>query len=187
MKRALIATLALSLVVLSAVAIHASIRVNGNQLLEAGFDSGSIRKAKGASESGTSIAAPRLIYQVGLGVIADGRLPDSSSSGDSTVAFRIGIGLSYDIATVVYNVFCPIQMTGDMDVSQTIQALDIMALVNFVFRDGPFPQPCRASGDVNCSGEVNATDVIYLVDYVFRGGAEPCDVCNLIPGTWTCP
>jgi hypothetical protein len=44
-----------------------------------------------------------------------------------------------------------------------------------------------AAGDVNCNGAVTSSDVIYLVNYVFKGGVPPCDVCTLIPGTWSCP
>jgi hypothetical protein len=44
-----------------------------------------------------------------------------------------------------------------------------------------------ANGDVNCSSAVTAADIIYMVQHVFKSGPAPCDICTLIPGTWTCP
>jgi hypothetical protein len=82
---------------------------------------------------------------------------------------------------------CPVTMTGDVNISGSLTASDIIALVNYVFKGGDEPEPCAASGDVNCNGSVTSADVIYLVNHVFKGGDPPSDVCTLIPGTWTCP
>ena len=60
-------------------------------------------------------------------------------------------------------------------------------LVNFTFKGGSAPLPCEASGDVNCSGSVTSADIIYMVQHVFKSGPAPCDICTLIPETWTCP
>ena len=185
MKRSLFIALALGFIAASSAGTHASIRVNGNQLLE-GSGEYDLKFQKGARVA-SSRAPARLIFALGQGIIADGRLPDSGTVGDSTVAVRIGIGLGFDIATVVYNVFCPITLTGDLDVDGDIDVMDILMLVNFVFKDGEFPRPCMASGDVNCSGDVTTSDALYLVSYVFEGGPAPCDVCTLIPEVWSCP
>jgi len=170
----------------SAVLVHATIRVNGNQLLSAsgdlGFSSG-LKSKTGAQ--GASAAPGHLISSLGLGVIADGQLPDTS--GGTNVAYRIGIGLGYDIASVVYNAFCPVTLGGDVNGNKVIGTTDIIYLANYILRDGPDPVPCAAAGDVNCSGDLNMGDVVYLVNYIFRSGPEPCDVCALIPGTWSCP
>jgi len=92
-----------------------------------------------------------------------------------------GVGDSCECNVVV------IDNTGDVNVDGVITSADIIALVNYVFKGGPAPLPCEASGDVNCNGSVTSADIIYLVGYVFKGGAAPCDVCSMIPGTWTCP
>jgi len=84
-------------------------------------------------------------------------------------------------------VACPISATGDVNLSGSITSADIIYLVGYVFKGGPPAQPCAAAGDVNCSGSVTSADIIYLVGYVFKGGNPPCDVCTLVPGTWTCP
>ena len=48
------------------------------------------------------------------------------------------------------------------------------------------PLPCPAAGDVNCNGANTSADIIFLVNHVFKGGPLPCDVCTLVPGTWSC-
>jgi choice-of-anchor B domain-containing protein len=82
---------------------------------------------------------------------------------------------------------CPIGLTGDVDSGGDVSAADIIYLVDYVFKGAAAPVPCVAVGDANCNGTVNAQDVIFLVNYVFRGGPGPCNVCTLVPGTWTCP
>jgi hypothetical protein len=106
--------------------------------------------------------------------------------------FQIGLSCFdvYPVPTCCFPVLhtssCPIPITGDIDTSGAVTANDIVALVAFMFRGGPAPEPCEATADVNCSGDVTASDVIYMVNYVFKAGPEPCDVCELVPGTWTC-
>jgi len=82
---------------------------------------------------------------------------------------------------------CPVAITGDVNDDRVITSADIIYLVNHVFKGGPAPLPCPAAGDVNCDGVITSADIIYLVGYVFKGGAPPCEVCDLIPATWTCP
>ena len=74
-----------------------------------------------------------------------------------------------------------------MNVSGAITSADIIYLVGFVFQGAAAPMPCEAAGDTNCSGAVTSADIIQLVGFVFKGGSAPCDVCTLIPGTWSCP
>jgi len=79
-----------------------------------------------------------------------------------------------------------ISLTGDVNQSGTLTSADIIYMVNFVFKSGSLPQPCEANGDVNCNGSVTSADIIYMVNHVFKSGPEPCDVCTLFPGIWTC-
>lgn len=76
--------------------------------------------------------------------------------------------------------FCPVLVTGDVDVSSAITSSDIIWLVNYVFKSGPAPLPVSASGDVDCDSDVDSGDIIYLVNHVFKSGPEPCDVCLLL-------
>jgi len=73
---------------------------------------------------------------------------------------------------------CPIELTGDVNVTSSITSADIIYLVGYVFKGAAAPLPCAASGDVNCSGSVTSADIIYLVGYVFKGGDPPCDACT---------
>ena len=82
---------------------------------------------------------------------------------------------------------CPIIVTGDVDENGVINSSDIIAMVVYVFKSGPAPLPCPAAADVDCSGTVTSTDIIFTVNHVFKSGPPPCDVCPLLPGTWTCP
>jgi len=65
-------------------------------------------------------------------------------------------------------------MIGDVDASGSINAADVIALVDYVFRAGATPACGGAAGDANCSGSVNSADIIVIVNYVFRGGAILC-------------
>jgi hypothetical protein len=167
------------------LAVNAATRINGNQLLEGSATVGrSIQRTGGA---GFVEGAPAvLIYSVGQGVMARGSVPDSGA-GEGVTSIAIGLGLAYDIVTVVYNVFCPVVLTGDTDGDGSINADDIITFVNYLYKSGPAPEPCVAAADVNCSGDVTTADCMLLVNYVFRSGEPPCDVCDLIPGVWTCP
>ena len=84
-------------------------------------------------------------------------------------------------------VVCPVTQTGDVNISGAITSADIIYMVNHVFKGGVAPLPCAASGDVNCNGANTSADIIFLVNHVFKGGAPPCDMCTLVPGTWSCP
>jgi choice-of-anchor B domain-containing protein len=75
---------------------------------------------------------------------------------------------------------CIIALTGDVDVSGTRTATDVIELVNYIFKSGDTPMPVEAAGDVNCSGTVTAEDIVFMVNYVFKSGAEPCDACAVI-------
>ena len=49
---------------------------------------------------------------------------------------------------------------------------DVIYLVNFIFQDGPPPNPLE-SGDANCDGYLRVSDIVYLVNYLFKGGPVP--------------
>jgi PKD repeat protein len=49
--------------------------------------------------------------------------------------------------------------------------LDLTAMVDFIFRSGPPPDPI--GGNVNADGSTNILDLTYLIDYIFRSGPPP--------------
>jgi hypothetical protein len=61
---------------------------------------------------------------------------------------------------------------GDANSDLAVNIGDAVYLVNFVFREGPGPDP-SAAGDVNGDGKVDIGDAVYLIHYLFRGGLPP--------------
>jgi hypothetical protein len=62
---------------------------------------------------------------------------------------------------------------GDVNQDGSIDAGDLIYLLNYLFVGGPEPQPWE-SGDVNCDGIVDSSDMVYLLNYLFVGGPPPC-------------
>ncbi|MCP4706793.1 MAG: hypothetical protein GY865_19520, partial [candidate division Zixibacteria bacterium] len=61
---------------------------------------------------------------------------------------------------------------GDVDGTPGINILDIVYLVNFVYKGGSAPDPMD-SGNLNGTMPVNILDIVYLVNYVYKSGPEP--------------
>ncbi len=62
--------------------------------------------------------------------------------------------------------------SGDVTGDGSILLPDIIALINFLFRAGPAPNPlCR--GDANGDGSILLTDIVYLINRLFRSGPTP--------------
>jgi hypothetical protein len=62
---------------------------------------------------------------------------------------------------------------GDANGDWSIDPGDVIYLLNYLFRDGPAPNPLEA-GDCNSDGTVGPGDVVYLLNYLFRNGPPPC-------------
>ena len=62
---------------------------------------------------------------------------------------------------------------GDVTGDGQINLGDVVFLLNYLYRDGPAPDPLEM-GDVNCDDEIELGDVVYLLDYLFRDGPPPC-------------
>jgi len=62
---------------------------------------------------------------------------------------------------------------GDVSGDGEINISDIVFLLNYLYKDGPAPNPVEM-GDVNCDGEVEIGDVVYLINYLYKEGPPPC-------------
>lgn len=60
---------------------------------------------------------------------------------------------------------------GDLNVDGLWNVQDVVAMIEYVFRGAPAPDP-EAIGDVSCDGVADVVDVVGLINFVFRGG-EP--------------
>lgn len=67
-------------------------------------------------------------------------------------------------------------LCGDADGNGVVNLTDVVYLVNYIFVDGPAPNPIEA-GNVNCDNKTNITDAVYLINYVFFDGPTPCAAC----------
>jgi predicted outer membrane repeat protein len=66
-----------------------------------------------------------------------------------------------------------IYICGDANGDLTVDIADVVYLINYLFIDGPPPDPLGA-GDANCDGTIDSADVVYLINYLFIGGPPPC-------------
>lgn len=62
---------------------------------------------------------------------------------------------------------------GDVNKDGVIDIADVLYLINYLFIEGPAPDPL-AAGDANSDGVVDIADVVYLINYLFIGGSPPC-------------
>jgi hypothetical protein len=65
---------------------------------------------------------------------------------------------------------------GDVNGDGKIDPGDAVYLLNYLFRQGPAPEPL-AAGDIDGDCEVTAEDVMYMINYLFREGPEPQAGC----------
>jgi hypothetical protein len=75
-------------------------------------------------------------------------------------------------------ILAPGTIYGDANASGTVEAGDVVYLINYLYRNGPDPLPWWFYGDANCDKIVDAADVVYVINYLFRNGTEPCSPCG---------
>ncbi len=63
---------------------------------------------------------------------------------------------------------------GDWDYDGDVHISDLVANVNYLFNEGPDPQPERIVGDLNCDRVITINDLTYMVSYLFEYGPIPC-------------
>ena len=61
---------------------------------------------------------------------------------------------------------------GDGDGDRVINILDIVFLINYIYKSGTAPEPLE-SVDVNSDLQINILDVVYLINFIYKSGAEP--------------
>jgi hypothetical protein len=61
---------------------------------------------------------------------------------------------------------------GDANGDDVINIADVLYMVNYLYRSGPYPVSFEA-GDANCDGVHGILDVLILVNYLYKGGRAP--------------
>jgi len=86
------------------------------------------------------------------------------------------VGDSCDICLTFFNPLQQPILAGDVDGSGGRNLVDIIFLVNYVYKFGPAPSPlCR--GDQNGSGGFpNITDILRLINFVYKAGPPPVKI-----------
>jgi hypothetical protein len=64
------------------------------------------------------------------------------------------------------------QHAGDVNYDNTVNMLDVLFLVDYLYKGGPDPV-CYDRGDVDNDTSVNMLDILYLISSLYKGGPEP--------------
>jgi len=67
---------------------------------------------------------------------------------------------------------------GDANGDFQINVGDAVYLINYIFKDGPGPDPL-CIGNANGDENVNVGDAVFLINFIFRGGPAPVGDCCL--------
>jgi hypothetical protein len=66
----------------------------------------------------------------------------------------------------------PAFICGDADGDVTVNILDVVHIINFLYKSGPAPVPLDAA-DVNYDSDINILDVTYLINFLYKNGPAP--------------
>jgi hypothetical protein len=61
---------------------------------------------------------------------------------------------------------------GDANGDGVINIADVMYMINYLYKNGPYPASFEA-GDANCDGDHGILDVVILINYLYKGGRPP--------------
>ncbi len=119
----------------------------------------------------TRRAAPFSDDVTGQDIFGPTTYPNSDGySGFSGTIVRVDSIVGDKLYAYVY--VPPSFVPGDANGDGVIAPGDVVYLINYLFRNGPAPDPLVA-GDSNCDGSVEPGDVVFLINYLFRGGPAP--------------
>ncbi|MCP4634240.1 MAG: hypothetical protein GY855_15045, partial [candidate division Zixibacteria bacterium] len=76
-----------------------------------------------------------------------------------------------------YPVHCELsvfEFYGDTNFDGVINILDLVYLLDYLYKDGPPPIPVPIVGDCDCDGDIDVVDLVAALDYVYKEGAILC-------------
>ncbi|NIN01795.1 MAG: M20/M25/M40 family metallo-hydrolase [candidate division Zixibacteria bacterium] len=99
--------------------------------------------------------------------------PFYHTTGDRVTIFDTSYYVDFTRAAVAgISILADPFLVGDANGNGAIGPGDVVYLINYLFRQGPQPDPPQA-GDANHDGEVGPGDIVYLINYLFRNGPPP--------------
>jgi hypothetical protein len=89
-----------------------------------------------------------------------------------------GAGNSSDPPSEPFSFLLASYRPGDMNLDGNVNPVDVVILVNYVYRDlGEIPEP-PARKDINCDGALgNPVDVVWLVNFVYKSAIPELEIC----------
>jgi alkaline phosphatase D len=121
-------------------------------------------------------------------------------SGGSTITVQWSGRTSTNVQRVAHSFVapaaalpCACSSHGDVSGNDgIINVLDVVAIVDHVFRNGPMPTrdlvcPHLHRGDLNCDAQSDVLDVVHMVGGAFRSGSVTCQPCDCPPFPAQCP
>ena len=97
-------------------------------------------------------------------------IPDTPSDSCLVRISEVADNIPSDQSDSLFSIVTWIR--GDANGDGAIDIADVVYLINYLFIDGPAPNPLDA-GDANCDGTVDIADVVYLINYLFIDGPPP--------------
>ncbi len=94
---------------------------------------------------------------------------DFDGNGDNDLVAR---STEADNISVWMNLTNPGWVCGDVDDIEGINILDIVALINYEYKNQPLPGAMNAA-NVDGISSVNILDIVYLINNIYKGGPAP--------------
>ncbi|MFH1207262.1 MAG: right-handed parallel beta-helix repeat-containing protein [Patescibacteria group bacterium] len=98
--------------------------------------------------------------------------PAYHQSGVYHINFGVTDGQYRDSDLVTVTVNDVYLVCGDSNWDSTINILDIVYLINYIYKSGPLPMPYKYIADVNGEGAVNILDIVFLINYIYKHGPQ---------------
>jgi hypothetical protein len=110
----------------------------------------------------------------GVGIVTINVYAPQGTENDTGTVHIAGTIEKTAIGGISIQVVPPINIfiCGDVNGDETVNLLDVLYLINYVYKGGPAPNPLE-SADVNSSGTINIVDIVYLINFLYKGGPVP--------------
>ena len=159
-----------------------SIGIDFNTILEgSSYDTTQDVNSDGEKDDVVKIPNPYLgVYQIRVVPTDTGHFSAGIRiDGNDKVELASNVVIPSTDTTFEYQAEVFPTLRGDVNRDTKITLIDIIFLVNYIFKSGPNSDP-PALSNLNCdkkgdgTDNINLQDIIYLVNYIFDSGPHPC-------------